>query len=69
MHDSGLLVEPREGGPIAQLIHTVMRAKEYNDTFLTTVIEAEKAESPPTENASCYPARKKVKAVAADDET
>ena len=61
MHDSGCLSEPREGGPVARLIHIVSQAKEFNDTYLTTVIEAEKAESPPTEHASCNPAKKKVK--------
>lgn len=61
MHDSGCLSEPREGGPVAQLIHTVLQAKEYNDTYLTEVIEAEKAKLQSSESASYNPSKKKVK--------
>ena len=43
MHDTGPLVPPKEGGPIAQLIAAIQQAKAYNDTFLTELIEEEDA--------------------------
>ena len=61
MHDTGILDEPREGGPVALLVHTVLQAKEYNDAYLTAVIEAEKAESLCTESASYDSTTKKMK--------
>jgi hypothetical protein len=42
MHDSGPLVKPIEGGIMASLIGSVKAAREYNDSYLTSVIEAEK---------------------------
>lgn len=42
MHDSGPLLPPKEGGPMADLISYVRCAKEYNDEFMTSVIANEK---------------------------
>ena len=61
MHDTGILDEPREGGPVALLVHTVLQAKEYNDAYLTAVIEAEKAESLCTDSESYDSTTKKMK--------
>ena len=45
MHDGGPLVEPKEGnGPVTRLIAAVMAAKDYNDAYLTEIIEKEKAD-------------------------
>jgi hypothetical protein len=42
MHDHGPLTAPREGGDIAQLIGCVQAAKDFNDEYLTQVIDEEK---------------------------
>ena len=42
MHDQGPLIPPREGGEMAQLIGCVQAAKQFNDEYLTQVIEDEK---------------------------
>lgn len=43
MHDTGPLVPPKEGGPIAQLIAAIQQAKAYNDSYLTDLIEQEES--------------------------
>jgi hypothetical protein len=43
MHDTGPLVPPKEGGPIAQLIAAIQQAKAYNDSYLTDMIEQEES--------------------------
>jgi hypothetical protein len=43
MHDSGPLVPPKEGGPLAQLIAAIQQAKAYNDSYLTDLIEQEES--------------------------
>lgn len=45
MHDTGPLVPPKEGGPIAQLIAAIQQAKAYNDSYLTDLIEREESNS------------------------
>ena len=45
-HDSGAFLPPREGGPLACLIASIRQAKDYNDAYLTKIIEQEK--QPPT---------------------
>ncbi|KAG7343947.1 hypothetical protein IV203_021955 [Nitzschia inconspicua] len=42
MHDQGPLPDLKEGGPMALLLGCVEGAKEYNNSFLTTLIEVEK---------------------------
>lgn len=44
MHDTGVMKEPKEGGPMARLIASVMAAKDYNDTYLTEIIDKEKSQ-------------------------
>jgi hypothetical protein len=41
MHDTGPLVPPKEGGPIAQLIAAIQDAKAYSDMYLTSLIDQE----------------------------
>jgi hypothetical protein len=43
MHDTGPLVPPKEGGPIAHLIAAIQQAKAYNDSYLTDMIEQEES--------------------------
>ncbi|KAG7374829.1 hypothetical protein IV203_013924 [Nitzschia inconspicua] len=42
MHDQGPLPDLKQGGPMALLLRCVEGAKEYNNSFLTTLIEEEK---------------------------
>ena len=42
VHDSGPLLPPKEGGLMADMISFVTKAKEFNDTFMTNIIEKEK---------------------------
>ncbi|KAG7348778.1 hypothetical protein IV203_011375 [Nitzschia inconspicua] len=42
MHDQGPLPDLKQGGPMALLLGCVEGAKEYNNSFLTTLIEEEK---------------------------
>ncbi|KAG7342829.1 hypothetical protein IV203_020773 [Nitzschia inconspicua] len=42
MHDQGPLPDLKQGGPMALLLGCVEGAKEYNNSFLTTLIEVEK---------------------------
>jgi len=58
MHDSGVMKEPKEGGPMARLIASVTAAKDYNDTYLTEIIEKEKAQKRKGEGS---PEKKKTK--------
>jgi hypothetical protein len=51
MHDSGPLVPPIEGGPIANLIASVLQAKEHNDAYLTQIIEDEKEKAASASNS------------------
>jgi hypothetical protein len=39
MHDQGPLIPPREGGEMAQLIGCVQAAKQFNDEYLTRILE------------------------------
>lgn len=41
MHDSGPLPKLKEGGPLALLIGCTKLSKNYNDEFLTRLIEEE----------------------------
>jgi hypothetical protein len=41
MHDTGPLICPKEEGIITQIIASIQQAKDYNDTFLTQIIENE----------------------------
>ena len=45
MHDQGPLPPPREGGAMATLIACVQEAKNFNDEFLTKIIEEEKSQA------------------------
>jgi hypothetical protein len=42
MHDQGPLPEPKEGGYMAALLGCVRAGKEFNDAFLTEMIQEEK---------------------------
>lgn len=42
IHDHGPLIPPKEGGPMAQLIGCVQAAKQFNDNYLTNIINEEK---------------------------
>lgn len=42
MHDAGPLPPPKEGGPMADMISYVLKAKEASDEYLTEIIETEK---------------------------
>jgi hypothetical protein len=42
MHDQGPLPEVKQGGPMAVLLGCAQAAKDYNNTFLTSLIEEEK---------------------------
>jgi hypothetical protein len=42
MHDQGPLPELKQGGPMAVLLGCAQAAKDYNNTFLTSLIEQEK---------------------------
>jgi hypothetical protein len=42
MHDQGPLIPPREGGEMAQLLGCVQAAKQFNDEYLTSILEDEK---------------------------
>jgi len=67
MHDAGPLVAPREGGTMARLIASVALAKEYNDTYLTQIIETEKARRAGVKQKSSSPSKKKAKTVSAEE--
>jgi hypothetical protein len=41
MHDQGPLPDLREGGSIALLVGCVKKGKEFNDEYLTKVIQEE----------------------------
>ena len=43
MHDHGPLPQPKEGGQFAQIVGLVNEAKKASDSYLTEVIEKEKA--------------------------
>ncbi|KAG7363924.1 hypothetical protein IV203_037126 [Nitzschia inconspicua] len=45
MHDQGPLPDLKQGGPMALLLGCVEGAKEYNISFLTTLIEEEKEQT------------------------
>ncbi|KAG7354595.1 hypothetical protein IV203_003951 [Nitzschia inconspicua] len=45
MHDQGPLPDLKQGGPMALLLGCVEGAKEYNNSFLTTLIEEEKEQT------------------------
>ena len=51
MHDHGPLVPPKEGGDMAQLLGCVQAAKQFNDDYLTQVLEEEK-QQPQQEKAA-----------------
>jgi len=50
---------------MARLIASVAQAKEYNDTYLTQIIETEKARAAGAEQGSTSPSKKKAKTVSA----
>ena len=60
MHDHGPLPPPKEGGVFAQIIGFVNAAKNASDTYLTELIEREKAAaSSTTEGANKNGAKKR----------
>lgn len=61
MHDSGALDKPREGGAVARIVHAVLQAKDYNDIYLTAVIDADNDARVATVISNCRPASKKAK--------
>jgi hypothetical protein len=46
MHDQGPLPELKEGGPMTALLGCCIAAKEFNDEFLTQMIQEEKKHKP-----------------------
>jgi hypothetical protein len=52
MHDHGPLPQPKEGGQFAQIIGLVNFAKKASDSYLTEVIEKEKALAEQSKNST-----------------
>jgi hypothetical protein len=46
VHDQGPLPGLKQGGPMAELLGCLEAAKEYNNTFMTTLLEQEKKNQP-----------------------